>query len=92
MAARATVTPCSSVLGSGGDSSSSLYLHSHNDHVHILYVGGWSGGPSSVGAVASLAPAHAYYPTAFSWSVAIPAPARSHFSIVAAHVRLLPLL
>jgi hypothetical protein len=86
MAARATVTPCSS----SSSSSSNLYIHSHNDHVHILYVGGWSGGQSSAslepGASPHLATSSANFPTTFAWRVAITESGRYFFSIVAAHV------
>jgi hypothetical protein len=89
MAARATVTPCSSLLGSGG-SSSTLYIHTHNDHVHILYVGGWSvtaGGVSVTPGSKTFADSlPAPHPTTFSWRVGIPASGRFHLSIIAAHV------
>jgi hypothetical protein len=86
MAARATVTPCSSLLGSGG-SSSTLYLHTHNDHVHILYVGGWSVTAGGVSVTpGSRTFADSFHPTTFSWRVVIPASGRFHLSIVAAHV------
>jgi hypothetical protein len=86
MAARATVTPCSSLLGSGG----TLYLHSHNDHVHILYVGGWS---ATAGGI-SVTPGDSFsadslrtlHPSTFSWRIAIPTSGRFHLSIIAAHV------
>jgi hypothetical protein len=95
MAARSSVSPCSCLHG-GSHSSGAVYLHSHGDPVHMLYVGGWSGRQGSVvpmpASDSTNPPPHLHPPIAFTWRIIVSTPGAFHFAIVAAHVHRLLLV